>query len=154
MDNFNNDLPNTGFEKRAQELPFVFVYGTLKSTGSIRGMMSLVDDEAKAEIVGKTKTTYPDYQMMDLGAFPGVVDGGTKHIQGELYKVNEWMMAKLDMIEGVANDFYKVKKVDTDLGKGWMYYLDKEYGQDLGTNLDTRYTDRIEEIDNTLIWHN
>lgn len=63
-------------------------------------------------------------------------------------------MGKLDMIEGVANDFYKVKKVDTDLGKGWMYYLDKEYGQDLGTNLDTRYTDRIEEVNNTLIWHN
>ena len=63
-------------------------------------------------------------------------------------------MAKLDMIEGVANDFYKVKKVDTDLGKGWMYYLGEEYGQDLGTNLDTRNSDSIEEVDNTLIWHN
>ena len=153
MDNNIYNLPNSGFEERAKELSFVFVYGTLMSTG-VRNIMSLVDKDAKAEIIGKTKTTYPDYQMMDLGAFPGVVEGGTKHIQGELYKVNDWMMGKLDMIEGVANDFYKVKKVDTDLGKGWMYYLDKEYGQDLGTNLDTRYTDRIEEVNNTLIWHN
>ena len=153
MDNNIYNLPDSGFEGRAKELSFVFVYGTLMSTG-VRNIMSLVDKDAKAEIIGKTKTTYPDYQMMDLGAFPGVVEGGTKHIQGELYKVNDWMMGKLDMIEGVANDFYKVKKVDTDLGKGWMYYLDKEYGQDLGTNLDTRYTDRIEEVNNTLIWHN
>ena len=153
MDNNIYNLPDSGFEERAKELSFVFVYGTLMSTG-VRNIMSLVDKDAKAEIIGKTKTTYPDYQMMDLGAFPGVVEGGTKHIQGELYKVNDWMMGKLDMIEGVANDFYKVKKVDTDLGKGWMYYLDKEYGQDLGTNLDTRYTDRIEDVNNTLIWHN
>ena len=153
MDNINYNLPDSGFEERTIELDKVFVYGTLKSTG-VRNLMSLVDEDAKAAIVGKTKTKYPDYQMMDLGAFPGVVEGGTKHIQGELYEVNNWMMAKLDMIEGVANDFYKVKKVDTDLGKGWMYYLGEEYGQDLGTNLDTRNSDNIEEVDNTLIWHN
>ena len=153
MDNINYNLPDSGFEERTIELDKVFVYGPLKSTG-VRNLMSLVDEDAKAAIVGKTKTKYPDYQMMDLGAFPGVVEGGTKHIQGALYEVNNWMMAKLDMIEGVANDFYKVKKVDTDLGKGWMYYLGEEYGQDLGTNLDTRNTDSIEEVDNTLIWHN
>jgi gamma-glutamylcyclotransferase (GGCT)/AIG2-like uncharacterized protein YtfP len=122
MDNINYNLPDSGFEERTIELDKVFVYGTLKSTG-VRDIMSLVDEDAKATIVGKTKTKYPDYQMMDLGAFPGVVDGGTKHIQGELYEA-------------------------------WMYYLDKEYGQDLGINLDTRNTDRIEEVNNTLIWHN
>lgn len=145
---------DTGSDKRHAELDRVFVYGTLKSSGSVRGMMSLVNDETDAEIIGKTKTTYPDYNMMDLGAFPGVVDGGTKHIQGEVYKVNAEMMAMLDGIEGVANDFYKVKKVDTDLGKAWMYYLDSDYGTDLGINLDTRVSKRIEEVDNTLIWHN
>ena len=44
----------------------VFVYGTLKSGGSIRGLENFGDG---AVIVGRAKTTYPDYTMVDLGAF-------------------------------------------------------------------------------------
>ena len=62
----------------------VFVYGTLKSGGSIRGLENFGDG---AVIVGRAKTTYPDYTMVDLGAFPGVLMGGTKHIQGEVWEV-------------------------------------------------------------------
>ena len=52
----------------------VFVYGTLKSGGQIRGLNQFGDG---AVIVGKAQTVYPDYDMIDLGAFPGVVKGGT-----------------------------------------------------------------------------
>ena len=153
MDNRYMEPVDTGSDERHAELDFVFVYGTLKSSG-VRDMMSLVDKDCKAEIIGKAKTTYPDYNMMDLGAFPGVVDGGTKHIQGEVYKVNAPMLAKLDGIEGVGHDFYKVKKIDTDKGKAWMYYLGDEYNKDLGINLDTRNSENIDEVDDTLIWNN
>ena len=53
----------------------VFVYGTLKSGGEIRGLNQFED----AVIVGKAKTQYPDYDMADLGAFPGVFLNG-EHI--------------------------------------------------------------------------
>ena len=43
---------DTGSDKRHAELDRVFVYGTLKSSGSVRGMMSLVTDETDAEIIG------------------------------------------------------------------------------------------------------
>ena len=50
----------------------VFVYVTLKSGVSIRGLSNFGDGDV---IVGKAKTTYPDYKMLDLGAFPGVLMG-------------------------------------------------------------------------------
>ena len=46
-----------------QEMFKVFVYGTLKSGGDIRGLNQFGDG---ANIVGKTKTSYPDYEMIDL----------------------------------------------------------------------------------------
>ena len=58
----------------------VFVYGSLKSGGSVRGLNQFEG----ATIVGKAKTLYPDYNMIDLGSFPGVTKNGEKHIQGEV----------------------------------------------------------------------
>ena len=62
----------------------VFVYGTLKSGGEIRGLNQFGEG---ASIVGKAKTQYPDYEMSDLGAFPGVFLNGKFHIQGEVWEV-------------------------------------------------------------------
>ena len=47
----------------------VFVYGTLKSGGEIRGLTQFGEG---ASIVGKAKTQYPDYEMSDLGAFRSI----------------------------------------------------------------------------------
>ena len=49
----------------------VFVYGTLKSGGEIRGLNQFED----AVIVGKAKTQYPDYDMADLGASQEYLNG-------------------------------------------------------------------------------
>ena len=75
----------------------VFVYGTLKSGGDIRGLNQFGDG---ATIVGKAKTTYPDYEMTDLGAFPGVFENGEYHIEGEVWEVNSQILSELDAIEG------------------------------------------------------
>lgn len=124
----------------------VFVYGTLKSGGSIRGLNNFGEG---ADIVGKAKTTYPDYNMEDLGAFPGVFLKGTKYIQGEVWEVDDEVFEMLDGIEGYP-DFYNRIKTETSQGKAWMYYLDKgEYGN---FQKDTGLSDSIEEIDGTLIW--
>jgi gamma-glutamylcyclotransferase (GGCT)/AIG2-like uncharacterized protein YtfP len=104
----------------------VFVYGTLKSGGELRGLDRFGDG---ATIVGKAKTTYPDYEMSDLGAFPGVFLNGTFHIQGEVWEVDEDVMQDLDAIEGYP-DFYKRQVTHTTEGKAWMYYLEGETYRD------------------------
>tara|TARA_Y100000389_G_scaffold198239_1_gene234373 strand:+ start:4697 stop:5104 length:408 start_codon:yes stop_codon:yes gene_type:complete len=130
------------------ELHKVFVYGTLKSGGEIRGLNTFGEG---ATIVGKAKTKFPDYHMIDLGAFPGVILKGTKYIQGEVWEVDDEAMEQLDMIEGYP-EFYDRQQTQTTLGKAWMYYLSKDYSQDLSIAINTRNSDQIEEVDNTLIW--
>jgi len=125
----------------------VFVYGSLKSGGSIRGLNQFGEG---ATIVGKAKTSYPDYNMVDLGAFPGVFMNGTKYILGEVWEVNDEVMEQLDAIEGYP-DFYSRVQTQTSQGKAWMYFLDKkEYGSFYA---DTPNTDSITEEDGTLIWN-
>lgn len=125
----------------------VFVYGSLKSGGDIRGLNQFGDG---AVIVGKAKTTYPDYHMADLGAFPGVFLGGDKYIQGEVWEVSDEVLEQLDAIEGYPS-FYNRVKTQTSKGKAWMYYLDaREYSS---FHADNPKSDSIEDIDGTLIWN-
>ena len=125
----------------------VFVYGTLKSGGALRGIDTLSDQSV---LIGKATTEYPDYDMLDLGAFPGVVSG-TKFIQGEVWEVDEDTFHILDHIEGYPN-FYNRKMVHTTEGKAWMYYLNNETDYYGSTTSDQ--SDRIEKANETLIWSN
>ena len=122
----------------------VFVYGTLKSGGSIRGLSNFGDG---AVIVGKAKTTYPDYKMLDLGAFPGVFLNGKHHIVGEVWEISDEVMEQLDAIEGYP-DFYNRQVTHTTQGKAWMYYLE---GKDYELYKGVR-GDQVMEEGNTLVW--
>ena len=104
----------------------VFVYGTLKSGGEVRGLHQFGDG---ATIVGKAKTQYPDYEMSDLGAFPGVFLNGKFHIEGEVWEVDDETMEQLDAIEGYP-DFYSRQLTHTTQGKAWMYFLDAKAYKD------------------------
>ena len=73
-----------------------------------------------ASIVGKAKTQYPDYEMSDLGAFPGVFLNGKFHIQGEVWEVSDEVMEQLDAIEGYP-DFYDREPTMTTQGKAFMF---------------------------------
>ena len=90
----------------------VFVYGTLKSGGEVRGLNQFGDG---ATIVGKAKTQYPDYEMADLGAFPGVFLNGKYHIEGEVWEVDDETLEHLDAIEGYP-DFYSRQVTHTTQG--------------------------------------
>ena len=122
----------------------VFVYGTLKSGGAIRGLNQFGEGAA---IVGKAKTIYPDYEMSDLGAFPGVFLNGKFHIEGEVWEVDDQVMEQLDAIEGYP-DFYNRQVTHTTQGKAWMYYLEGEAYKDYA---GVRGDQVIEEGD-TLKW--
>ena len=122
----------------------VFVYGTLKSGGEIRGLNQFGEG---ASIVGKAKTKYPDYEMSDLGAFPGVFLNGKFHIQGEVWEVSDKVLEQLDAIKGYP-DFYNKQVVPTTQDKARMYFLpDNGYEQYKGV----RGNDVREEGD-TLVW--
>lgn len=125
----------------------VFVYGTLKTGGALRGMDTISEESV---LVGRAKTEYPDYDMIDLGSFPGVVSG-TKFIQGEVWEVNEETFQVLDQIEGYP-DFYDRKLVHTTEGKAWMYYLPEPalYNRSINSTESTR----IDTHNETLIWSN
>ena len=123
----------------------VFVYGTLKSGGEIRGLNQFGDG---ANIVGKAKTLYPDYEMSDLGAFPGVFLNGKFHIEGEVWEVDDEVMEQLDAIEGYP-DFYSRQLTHTTQGKAWMYFLDPNKYQGSPPEESNQITiDR-----DTLIWN-
>ena len=126
----------------------VFVYGTLKSGGEIRGLNNMAGPN-NAEIVGIATTTYPDYDMMDLGAFPGVVMGGTKKIKGEVWLVDDETMEQLDAIEGYP-EFYNRIPTETTQGKANMYFLGPEYKDKYSEMVSAH----IEEFGGTLEWKN
>jgi|TARA_R110000803_G_scaffold42597_2_gene91225 gamma-glutamylcyclotransferase (GGCT)/AIG2-like uncharacterized protein YtfP len=122
------------------EVRQVFVYGTLKSGGPVRGM----EGSENAQIVGRATTLYPDYDMIDMGQFPAVVMNGTYKIQGEVWEVNAKVAAKLDAIEGYP-DFYKREQVQTTQGKAWMYYLERDSWVGMKTDAESPQIDVIND---------
>ncbi len=71
---------------------FVFVYGTLLAG---EGNHELLDG---ARRVGHG-TTLPVFELRDLGPYPGLVEGGSQAVVGEVYEVDEVMLRALDAFE-------------------------------------------------------
>jgi gamma-glutamylcyclotransferase (GGCT)/AIG2-like uncharacterized protein YtfP len=89
-----------------------------------------LNPEFGAEFVRIAEMLGP-YRMVDLGAFPGVVqhsdyavpgNGGCACIIGEIWKVSQDVLAALDMLEG-NKFFYTRQKVRFHDGKAWCYFL-------------------------------
>lgn len=102
----------------------VFVYGTLKRGGKIRGLDSLnwTRNQESATFIGAATTKESAFSLYDLGPFPAASLRGEHKIAGEVWEVNDEMFATLDSIEGYP-DFYSRTVIDTTQGKAWMYYL-------------------------------
>lgn len=71
----------------------VFVYGTLLRGESNHDLLK------NAEFVGEAQTS-PEYDLVNLGAFPGMVAGGETGIKGEIFSVNDVTLKALDRLEG------------------------------------------------------
>lgn len=99
----------------------VLVYGTLKDGQSNHVLL----DRANAQFLGYDSIT-GEYNMYDLGAFPGVVTTttGERPVRGEVWAVNNEGLQALDMLEGHPN-FYERRKVVTDIMqvRAWVYIL-------------------------------
>ena len=133
----------------------IFVYGTLKSGNSTRGLDSPQFAHVEKTKIGIAKTTGSKFNMVELGAFPGVVVNGTHDILGEVWEGGEDFEVLCDSIEGHQKDkednFYHRNLVETTEGKAYIYHLDPWYWSDYGDDYEN--IDSIKLSNNTLTWN-
>jgi len=91
----------------SSEFTNVFVYGTLKRGHVLHHVL------AGQEVLGEAKTT-PEYVMVSLGDFPGLVTPDAfaeevkgQSIEGELYRVDRDCLVELDRVECVSENMYQ-----------------------------------------------
>lgn len=101
-----------------------FVYGTLKRGF---GNNRLLDG---AKYIGKAITP-PEYTMVSLGGFPGVIHSGQTVVSGEIWEVDDPMQTlRVDRLEGHPN-FYRREEVPVQTADGvenaWIYLLPDTY---------------------------
>ena len=93
----------------------VFVYGTLLAGESNHRHL------ASARFVGEAKTEAA-FRLYDLGPYPGLVAVGGDAVMGEVYEVDEPILAMLDRLEGHPR-FYVRKGIVLDSGETVQSYL-------------------------------
>lgn len=79
----------------------LFVYGTLKRGCSNHREMAGQTFVAEAR-------TLPGYRLFDVGGYPGLVawPADTAGVTGEIWRVDEGALARLDTFEGVDTGLY------------------------------------------------
>lgn len=99
------------------EMNKLFVYGTLRQEGGHlrHGVMKT------SNFLGKYKTK-PNYDMVNLRSFPGLLKDGDNVIVGEVYEVDDNTLKSCDMIEGHPN-FYKRENIDLEGIEGVQAYF-------------------------------
>jgi gamma-glutamylaminecyclotransferase len=83
--------PGLGWENEAVHV--LFVYGTLLSGEANHPVLS------GAEFRGPA-STLPEFELVDLGAYPALVRGGRDAVSGELYRVSPELLRIVDSFEG------------------------------------------------------
>lgn len=92
----------------------LFVYGTL------------MREEANAGYLGEAvflgvSVTAPGYELVDLGPFPAMATGGTGVVSGELYRLAQHQLPRLDEFEGHPEDYLRQEVVLEDGRKAQAY---------------------------------
>lgn len=78
----------------------IFVYGTLMRGDCRHAVL------AGQQFMGEARTE-PAYRMFDVGTFPGLVEAADGlEVEGEVWRVDERCLARLDAVEGVDEGLY------------------------------------------------
>ncbi len=93
----------------------IFVYDTLRHGEPNHRLLS------PPRFLRHARTT-ASYDLVDLGAFPAMVAGGANSVEGELYAVNQRVLADLDRLEGHPC-FYRRTAVNLEDGAAVEAYL-------------------------------
>ena len=109
-------------KKPLEQTPYVFVYGTLMSGFGNNGLLS------RAEFIG-TATTEDNYKMLAKGIPYLIEEKGESYVSGEIYRVSENALSRLDQLEGHPSWYCrKVITVINEMGdkvKVWVYFMPK-----------------------------
>ncbi|MET0389607.1 MAG: gamma-glutamylcyclotransferase family protein [Polyangiales bacterium] len=98
----------------------IFVYGTLRrGEPNHRQLMG-----TRARYVGSVWTA-PCYELVDLGPYPALLEGGDTSVKGELYEVDDLGLVRLDAFEDVP-DLYDRKAVTIPGAPAYAYFMRKE----------------------------
>ncbi len=101
----------------------LFVYGTLRRGEPSHSLL------AGARFVG-TAQTEPRYELVDLGEYPALVEGGDTAVVGELYDVNHEMLVQLDIYEDVPT-LYERKSLRFAQQQAAGYLMRREHAEGL-----------------------
>lgn len=102
------------------------VYGTLRrGFGNYKWHLN----NEHCEFLGEQRTA-PEFKMISLGGFPGVIPGGSQEVTIEVFRVNSKEVERgLDSLEGYPS-FYQKMQVETKWGLANMYILSEaRYGK-------------------------
>lgn len=100
----------------------IFTYGSLMR-GEFNNLM-LDCGENKFISKGITKR---EFELYDMGSFPGIVTGGSNAIVGEVWDICQITLTRLDILESHP-DFYKRERIVLQGGeKVQTYILNKEH---------------------------
>jgi len=113
----------------------VLVYGTLKRGGALSPNMSA------GTYLGEYSTE-PEFTLVNLGWFPGLIHRGSTSVQGEVYEMPDSSLSLLDRIEGYPS-LYDREEIETPYGRAWVYVY----------NSGHRELDTFNVIDNG-VWEN
>jgi gamma-glutamylaminecyclotransferase len=92
----------------------LFVYGTLMSGEPNAQVM------AGSSYVGDATTT-ASYRLVALSGYPGLLSGGKTSVKGELYLVDDQLLAALDGVEGCPALFQRGEVELAGGGKAQAY---------------------------------
>ena len=71
----------------------------------------------------------PQFQLVDLGAYPGLLKKGRTAVKGELYEVNNDTLQDLDFLEEVPTLYTREVIQLPDGQKVWTYFLQPQPDQ-------------------------
>ena len=98
----------------------IFVYGTLRRGEVAHKLL------ANASFIGEGRTT-AHFQLLDLGDYPGMTEGGMTSVMGEVYEVDETLLGVLDRYEGYP-ELYDRKTIHLEEGGSATTYLLRVHG--------------------------
>lgn len=75
-----------------------------------------------AAFLGPAVTEEP-YELFDLGPFPAASPGGELALRGELYRVDDGILRRLDELEGHPDLYCRALRPLSDGGTAWLYEI-------------------------------
>ena len=98
----------------------IFVYGTLMTGFGNNRLL-------RSSKLLRTATTRPEFTMLHLGGFPGIVRGGDTVIHGEVWEVDQSTLHDLDRLESHPN-FYRREDITlSDVEDAQVYVLPQHW---------------------------